>query len=37
MNVLIGDSDASSRFVWTYVVGLGATVIALLAAGAIRD
>lgn len=37
MNVLIGDSDASGRFVWTYVVGLVATVFALLAASAITD
>ena len=37
MNVLIGDSDASGTFVSTYLVGLAATVLALIAAFAIVD
>lgn len=37
MNVLIGDSDASERFVSTYLVGLGFAVLGLIAAFAIQD
>jgi MFS family permease len=36
MNVLVGDSDASGRFVSTYLVGLGAALIGLVAAWRIK-
>tara|TARA_B110000459_G_scaffold157195_1_gene172120 strand:- start:195 stop:635 length:441 start_codon:yes stop_codon:yes gene_type:complete len=36
MNVLIGDSDASGRFVATYLVGLGVALLGLVAAWRIQ-
>ena len=36
MNVLVGDRDASGRFVSTYLVGLGAALIGLVAAWRIK-